>query len=100
MVTSLASFRSDWTIVHIPGGNFLEARPQLYVNISLMRLGCSGRGALTLQQPRYDNRSDAFIQSDASNYFPVILQKDGLYSYIAFQTRPWTMTFLQILSWR
>jgi hypothetical protein len=53
MVTSLASFRSDYTIVHIPSGNFMEARDQLYVNINLQRMGCSGRGALTLQEPRF-----------------------------------------------
>jgi hypothetical protein len=52
MVTSLANFRSDFTIVHLPSGNFLDAREQLYVNINLLRMGCSGRGALTLQEPR------------------------------------------------
>ena len=29
MVTSLANFRSDFTIVHIPSGFFLEAREHL-----------------------------------------------------------------------
>jgi hypothetical protein len=53
MVTSLANFRSDYTIVHIPGGNFFSTKEQLYVNINLLRMGCSGRGALTLQDPRY-----------------------------------------------
>jgi hypothetical protein len=57
MVTSLANFRSDYTIVHIPSGNYLEAREELYVNINLLRMGCSGRGALTLQEPRHVDRS-------------------------------------------
>ena len=53
MVTSLANFRSDYTIVHIPNGNFLEVREQLYTNINLLRMGCSGRSALTLEEPRW-----------------------------------------------
>lgn len=52
MVTSLANFRSDFTIVHIPNGKFLEIREQLYTNINLLRMGCSGRSALTLEEPR------------------------------------------------
>lgn len=53
MTTSLAHFRSDLNIVRIPGGNFLNDRDTLYVNINLLRLGCSGRTALTLDPPRY-----------------------------------------------
>jgi hypothetical protein len=53
MVTSLANFRSDYTIVPIPSGYFLEARDLLYTNINLLRMGCSGRMALTLQAPRW-----------------------------------------------
>lgn len=53
MVTSLANFRSDFTIVPIPGGNYLETREQLYTNINVLRMGCSGRGALTLERPRF-----------------------------------------------
>lgn len=53
MVTSLANFRSDYTIVQISSGDFLESREQLYTNINVLRMGCSGRGALTLQKPRY-----------------------------------------------
>lgn len=52
MVTSLAHFRSDYTIVHIPHGNFLATKDQLYANINLLRMGCSGRSALTLEEPR------------------------------------------------
>ena len=52
MVTSLANFRSDYTIVPVPSGVFLEARDHLYTNINLLRMGCSGRMALTLQEPR------------------------------------------------
>ena len=51
MVTSLAHFRSDFTIVHIPDGNFLSVKDQLYTNINLLRMGCSGRSALTLDDP-------------------------------------------------
>ena len=53
MVTSLANFRSDYTIVPIPSGYFLESRDLLYTNINLLRMGCSGRMALTLQAPRW-----------------------------------------------
>lgn len=53
MVTSLANFRSDFTIVHIPNGNFLEVQERLYANINVLRMGCSGRSALTLEEPRY-----------------------------------------------
>ncbi|TFY54139.1 hypothetical protein EVJ58_g9036 [Rhodofomes roseus] len=60
MVTSLANFRSDYTIVHIPRGNFLEVREQLYTNINLLRMGCSGRSALTLEEPS-DTTKDRFI---------------------------------------
>ncbi|KIM25568.1 hypothetical protein M408DRAFT_331115 [Serendipita vermifera MAFF 305830] len=51
MITSLANFRSDLNIVKIPQGSFLDARDTLYVNINLLRLGCSGRTALTLDPP-------------------------------------------------
>ena len=52
MVTSLANFRSDYTVVCIPDGDFLAYQEKLYVNINLLRMGCSGRSALTLQEPR------------------------------------------------
>ncbi|THV08548.1 hypothetical protein K435DRAFT_740733 [Dendrothele bispora CBS 962.96] len=51
MVTSLAQFRSDYTIVHIPDGDLDAARSQLYTNINLLTLGCSGRSGLTLEEP-------------------------------------------------
>ncbi|KAI0081792.1 hypothetical protein K474DRAFT_1656176 [Panus rudis PR-1116 ss-1] len=60
MITSLANFRSDYTIVHIPKGNFLEVREQLYTNIDVLRMGCSGRSALTLEEPS-DTTKDRFI---------------------------------------
>ena len=59
MVTSLANFRSDYTIVYIPGGNFLDVREQLYTNINVLRMGCTGRSALTLEEPRYAEYSAA-----------------------------------------
>lgn len=52
MVTSLANFRSEYTIVHVPSGNFLDVRDQLYSNVDLLRMGCGGRSALTLEEPR------------------------------------------------
>jgi hypothetical protein len=60
MITSLANFRSDLNIVRIPGGNFLNDRDTLYVNINLLRLGCSGRTALTLDPPRWATSLIAF----------------------------------------
>ncbi|KAJ7591009.1 hypothetical protein C8J56DRAFT_783202 [Mycena floridula] len=60
MVTSLAHFRSDYTIVHIPNGKFTECRDQLYTNINLLRVGASGRTALTLEDPS-DTTKDRFI---------------------------------------
>lgn len=50
MVTSLPNFRSDLNIVPIPG-DFLSIQERLYVNINLLRMGCSGRSALTLDEP-------------------------------------------------
>ncbi|KAI9000995.1 hypothetical protein BD414DRAFT_405041 [Trametes punicea] len=60
MVTSLANFRSDYTIVHVPTGNFLDIREQLYTNVNLLRMGCGGRSALTLEEPS-DATKDRFI---------------------------------------
>ncbi|KAJ7228667.1 hypothetical protein GGX14DRAFT_692610 [Mycena pura] len=60
LATSLAHFRSDYTIVQIPNGDFLHARDQLYTNINLLRIGCSGRSALTLEEPS-DTTKDRFI---------------------------------------
>ena len=53
MVTSLAHFRSDYTIVQIPDGDFPAHRDHLFANINLLRMNCSGRSALTLEEPRY-----------------------------------------------
>ncbi|KAI0638204.1 hypothetical protein C8Q77DRAFT_1187759 [Trametes polyzona] len=60
MVTSLANFRSDYTIVNVPSGNFLDIREQLYTNVNLLRMGCGGRSALTLEEPS-DATKDRFI---------------------------------------
>jgi len=62
MVTSLAHFRSDYTIVQVPGGNFLAVKDQLYANINLLRMGCSGRTALTLEDPS-DTTKERFIST-------------------------------------
>lgn len=65
LVTSLAQFRSDYTtIVQIPGGNLESAKPQLYTNINLLRMGCSGRSGLTLEEPS-DTTKNRFL----STYF-------------------------------
>ncbi|KAJ3741121.1 hypothetical protein DFH05DRAFT_305490 [Lentinula detonsa] len=64
LVTSLAQFRSDFTIVQIPDGNLESAKPQLFTNINLLRMGCSGRSGLTLEEPS-DTTKDRFI----STYF-------------------------------
>ena len=61
MITSLANFRSDLNIVKIPFGNFLNDRDTLYVNINLLRLGCSGRTALTLDPPRWGAFPDGML---------------------------------------
>ena len=53
MITSLANFRSDLNIIQIPHGDFLAARDLLYVNINLLRTGCSGRSGLNLDEPKY-----------------------------------------------
>ncbi|KAH7914333.1 hypothetical protein BJ138DRAFT_1144062 [Hygrophoropsis aurantiaca] len=69
MVTSLAHFRSDYTIVHIPNGDFLAVRERLYTNINLMRMGCSGRSALTLEEPSEttkDRFRSTYFLSDSS----------------------------------
>ncbi|KAH6914895.1 hypothetical protein BKA70DRAFT_1141133 [Coprinopsis sp. MPI-PUGE-AT-0042] len=60
MLTSLAHFRSDWSIVNIPNGNFAAAKLKLYANINLLRMGCSGRTALSLDDPS-DTTKDRFI---------------------------------------
>ncbi|KIK68149.1 hypothetical protein GYMLUDRAFT_191267 [Collybiopsis luxurians FD-317 M1] len=62
LVTSLAQFRSDYTIVQIPGGNLESAKQQLYTNINLLRMGCSGRSGLTLEEPS-DTTKDRFIST-------------------------------------
>jgi hypothetical protein len=51
MITSLPNFRSDLNIVPILGGNYAAIHERLYVNINLLRMGCSGRSALTLDEP-------------------------------------------------
>lgn len=72
MVTSLAHFRSDYTIVHIPNGDFLAVQERLYSNINLLRMGCSGRSAVTLEEPRYPyvfisvGTFDSFLGSDTT----------------------------------
>lgn len=76
MVTSLANFRSDFTIVHIPGGNFLDIQEQLYTNINLLRMGCSGRSALTLEEPS-DTTKDRFV---SMYHFPTKIRSAPLFN--------------------
>ncbi|KAH0587538.1 hypothetical protein H2248_006318 [Termitomyces sp. 'cryptogamus'] len=62
MATSLAHFPSHYTIVLVPDGNFLAVRDQLYANINLLRMRCSGRSALTLEDPS-DATKSRFIST-------------------------------------
>lgn len=62
LVTSLAHFRSDYNIIKIPTGNFLSVRDQLYSNVDLLRMGCFGRTALTLEDPS-DVTKERFIST-------------------------------------
>lgn len=62
LVTSLAHFRSDYNIIKIPTGNFLSVRDQLYSNVDLLRMGCFGRTALTLEDPS-DVTKDRFLST-------------------------------------
>ncbi|KIY65858.1 hypothetical protein CYLTODRAFT_378722 [Cylindrobasidium torrendii FP15055 ss-10] len=52
MVTSLAQFRSDYTLVRVPDGAWNpKVRQRLVANINLLRLNVAGRTALTLAEP-------------------------------------------------
>lgn len=62
LATSLAHFRSDYTIVKVPGGDFSAVKEQLYANINLLRMGCSGRSALALDEPS-DSTKDRFLSA-------------------------------------
>ncbi|KAF9261693.1 hypothetical protein L218DRAFT_980832 [Marasmius fiardii PR-910] len=77
MVTSLAHFPSDYTILLIPDGDFNDkVRDELYRNMVLQRLGLSGRSALTLQVP-----SDATKQRFVSAYhLPELTKSDQLFT--------------------
>jgi hypothetical protein len=84
MATSLAYFRSDYTIVHIPHGNFLLAKDQFYANINLLRMGCGGRSALTLEEPRFVS----ILHSPRANNKPSVSAtrpKIASYPLITFQ---------------
>ncbi|KAJ3536914.1 hypothetical protein NMY22_g5826 [Coprinellus aureogranulatus] len=76
MVTSLAHFRSDYTIVKIPDGDFGAVKDQLYANINLLRMGCSGRSALSLDEPS-DPTKDRFL-SAYQLHLPQNMNKDRL----------------------
>jgi hypothetical protein len=62
MATSLAHFRSDFTIVKIPDGDFRAVKDYLYANINLLRMGCSGRSALALEEPT-EATKDRFLSA-------------------------------------
>ncbi|KAG8218455.1 hypothetical protein J3R82DRAFT_4083 [Butyriboletus roseoflavus] len=89
MVTSLAHFRSDYTIVHIPNGDFLAAQERLYSNINLLRMGCSGRSAVTLEEPS-DTTKDRF----KSTYF----LSDGPPPTVAFRSKSHSRTHTRTYS--
>jgi len=44
-------FRSDYTIVHIPDGNFRAVREAALHQLNLLRMGCSGRSASPSEEP-------------------------------------------------
>lgn len=77
MITSLANFRSDYTVVHVPDGNFPAHRDRLFANINLLRMGCSGRTALTLQDPS-DATKQRFLSlyhlNQPDNFVAVVLE--------------------------
>ncbi|RXW25248.1 hypothetical protein EST38_g606 [Candolleomyces aberdarensis] len=62
MATSLAHFRSDYTIVKIPDGDYRAVKDHLYANINLLRMGCSGRSALALEEPT-EATKDRFLSA-------------------------------------
>ncbi|KAG8973067.1 hypothetical protein FRB90_010022, partial [Tulasnella sp. 427] len=61
MTTFLPNFRPDLTIVQIPGGNYREIQDRFYANIDLLRMGCTGRRALSLDEPD-DSTREKFVQ--------------------------------------
>ncbi|KAH9482681.1 Protein STB2 [Psilocybe cubensis] len=62
IVTSLAHFRSDYNIVLVPDGNYATVQHQLHANISLLRMGCSPRAALSLEDPS-DATRERFVSA-------------------------------------
>lgn len=51
MITLLPNFRPDLAIVPIPSGSLKAVQHKFFANINLLRMGCSGRSALTLDEP-------------------------------------------------
>jgi hypothetical protein len=52
MVTNLSGFPSALTVIPVPDGDVRKHREDFIVNEDLKRMGCSGRGAINLQQPQ------------------------------------------------
>ncbi|OJA18986.1 hypothetical protein AZE42_00374 [Rhizopogon vesiculosus] len=89
MVTSLANFRSDYTIVQIPNGDFLAAQGRLYCNINLLRMGCSGRSAVTLEEPSEttkDRFKSLFFIPDAPSITHPFRSKSPTHSRVQTRT--------------
>lgn len=61
MTTFLPNFRPDLTIVQIPGGNYRAIQDRFYANIDLLRMGCTGRRAVSLDEPD-DSTREKFVQ--------------------------------------
>jgi hypothetical protein len=57
MVTNLSSFPSALTVVPVPGGDVTKHRSSFIVNENLKRMGCSGRSALSLNEPTDASRT-------------------------------------------
>lgn len=86
MTTSLAHFRSDYTIIHLPQGKFTqpEVQGQLYANIGLLRMGCGGRSAVGLEECRFVPFAvcNAGLLLNPRIYHIATRQKTGSYRHI------------------
>lgn len=52
MVTNLAGFPSNLTVISVPDGDVRKHREDFIVNENLKRMGCTGRAAINLQRPQ------------------------------------------------
>ena len=71
MVTNLSWFPSALTVVLVPDGDVKKHREDLIVNEDLKRLGCSGRGGLSLAPPSDATRTKFYQQYKISDQIPL-----------------------------